>query len=230
MMLGIGLSAPQWEYLMGQLFIANLWLQGACLFVALPWLLVSKRRLRPRAADLLPVSAAGWAPFRDPRLLRGSLGIVLALLVQAMWVAALLSTLAANSSACATYGRYTTECGGMQWIGPAMFLVVLAPGTIAFSTTFHLVALRLVHTAWDANEWTWKMSLQERPALTLVRILRYSPVAWFACFLVGTWLAISPEQRVLALSLIAFMASFFFYGRLKHNKGNQADPQSDSGS
>lgn len=228
-MLGVGLSASQWEDWMWRLFVANFWLQCACLFVVLPWLLVSKRRLRLRAVDLPSVSPAGWAPFRDPRFLRGSLGIVLSLLVQTMWVAAAWSIDAAQKAACATYGDNTGSCGGMQWIGPAIYLIGLAPGTLVFSTTFHLVALHLVRTAWDANEWPWKMSLRERPALTLVRILRYGPFAWYAFFLVGVLQGISPQQRIIVLGLTVFLASFFVYGRFKRNKGNQTDLQSDSG-
>lgn len=230
MMLVIGLSTSQWEYLTWMLFYANMSLQVACLFGASPWLLVSKRRLRLRAADLPTVSDAGWAPFRDPRLLRGSLSIVLAVLVQALWLAAVWSTVATQRSACATYGDNTTECGGMQWFVAVIFLALLATGAFAFSATLHLVALRLVRTAWDANEWSWTMSLRERPALTLVRVLRYSPFAWSAWFLVQFLLFISPTQRVLTLSLAAFLGSFFVYGRFKRNKGNQAEPQSDSGS
>jgi len=216
----VGLAEAQWEHLMLRLVEANLWLQGACLFIALPWLLVSSRRLRLRAADLPTVSPAGWLPFRDPRLLRGSLGIVLALLVQAMWAAVAWSAEVAQKAACATYGHGTTECGGMQWLGPVIYMMFMYPGAIALSAMFHLVALRLIRTARDANEWIWKVSLRERPALTLVRILRYSPFAWYAFFL----------ERAVALLLVAFLASFFVYDRFKRNKGSQTDLQSDSGS
>lgn len=216
----VGLAEAQWEHLMLRLVEANLWLQGACLFIVLPWLLVSSRRLRLRAADLPTVSPAGWLPFRDPRLLRGSLGIVLALLVQAMWVAVAWSAEVAQKAACATYGLGTTECGGMQWLGPVIYMMFMYPGAIALSAIFHLVALRLIRTARDANEWTWKMSLRERPALTLVCILRYSPFAWHAFFV----------EREVALLLVAFMASFFVYDRFKRNKKSQTDLQGDSGS
>ena len=185
MMLGIGLSTrtvsapivrgvlptlPQWEDVMGELLLAALAVQAACLFVVLPWLLVSKRRLRLRAADLPTVSEAGWVPFRDPRLLVGSLSIVLAVLVQSVWFAAAWST------------------NGMAWLVAGMAMVVLIPGVLAVTATLQMVALSFVRTAWDANEWPQKLSLRERPALTLVRILRYSPCA---CFAIGVILFFS---------------------------------------
>ena len=179
MMLGIGLSTPQWEDVMGGLLLAAFAVQAACLFVAIPWLLVSKRRLRLRAADLPPVAETGWVPFRDPRLLRGSLSIFLAVLVQSLWVAAALVTGLAQDSACAR-----GECG-MEWIGPAIALAFSYFGALAFSATLQMVALSFVRTAWDANEWPQKLSLRERPALTLVRILRYSPCAYFAIVVIG---------------------------------------------
>lgn len=188
MMLSLELSAPQWEDVIDQLLLANLWLQGACLFVALPWLVVSIRRLR--AVDLPTVAETGWAPFRDQRLLRGSLSIILALLVQTLFSAAVWSIEAAQTSACDTYGENTTECGGMQWLGPVILLVVSGSGALVFSVTLHLVALRYIRAAWEANKWTRKMSIRERPALTIVRMLRYSPFVWFVWFLVGTVLAL----------------------------------------
>ena len=175
MMLGIGLSTSQWDYLAWAMFNAALTVQAAYLFVALPWLLVSKRRLRLRAADLPTVAETGWVPFRDPRLLRGSISIVLAVLVQALWVAAQLSTdLVADGS------------GG--WLLVYFFLAVLALGALVFSVTLQMVALSFVRTAWDANEWPQKMSLRERPALTLVRVLRYSPCACIVIYMLASGL------------------------------------------
>lgn len=228
MMLGIGLSTSQWEYLTEKLFLANLWMQVAYLFVVLPLLLASKRRLL--AADLPTVSEAGWAPFRDRRLLVGSISIVLAVLVQALWVAALWSADAEQNSACATYGENTGECGGLGSLVSSLLLVVLAAGALAFSATLQTAALSLVRTAWDANEWPQKMSLRERPALTLVRVLRYSSFFCYPSFFVGVLLA-GPRnyQSFLVLSLVAFVVSFCVYSHFKRNKRNQAEPQSDSG-
>lgn len=227
-MMVLGLSALQWDNVMRGMLYANFWLQVVCLFVVLPWLLVSKRRLRLRASDLPSVVEVGWAPFRDPRILRGSVAVILALLVQSLWVAALWTIDTAEKSACALPGAANDgTCGGMQWIGPALGLMLLAPGALAFSSAFHMTAMGFLRAAWDANGWPWKLNLRELPALTLVRILRYIPFAWYAAFLVGVLLAISPQQRILVFGLTVFLASFKIYELFKRNKRGQVDPQSD---
>jgi len=148
-----------------------------------------------------------------------------------MWVAALWTIDTAEKSACALpVADVMARCGGLGLLAQQLSLTLLAPGALALSSAFHVTTMGFLRAAWDANGWPWKLNLRELPALTLVRILRYIPFAWYAAFLVGVLLAISPQQRILVLGLTVFLASFKIYELFKRNKRDQVDPRSDSGS
>lgn len=151
------------EKYLGLGFYGFLLLHVVALFIILPYLLVSRRRLRRLAPNIPTFPETGWTPLRDAWFVRGVLSLFMVSLLQFASLAFFLVS--------ALY-RSPDDISGLESLAMGIVWMLSLPSTVILSLVFYKLAKSLFKSAWAANNWPTGLHLVKRPALTVVRIMR----------------------------------------------------------
>lgn len=130
---------------------------------------------------------AGWMPGRNPHYVRGVAALITSILIPVMWVGYYVAMTFARSQVCAVYGDSDGQCGGMQWLGIALVMLLFAPGAIILTPVTYLRGRDVLRLAGKVYDWPINPRFSTHPALTVAKTLRQTQLillwSWLALFL-----------------------------------------------
>ncbi len=128
---------------------------------------------------------AGRMPGRNPHYVRGVAALITSILIPVMWVGYYVAMTFARSQVCAVYGDRDGQCGGMQWLGIALVMLLFAPGAIILTPVTYLRGRDVLRLAGKVYDWPVNPRFSTHPALTVAKTLRQTQLV-----LLWSWLAL----------------------------------------